>query len=155
MTERERYRTRGLYYMITEDYQACEKEYADLVGRFPADVSARNNLAQCQTHLRELWKAVSEMKAVVQINPREAVKVFTEANRMVDTWIGHFDLGRAYLAARAYPRADSEFDRCIKRRGEALSSTAAFAESYKFYSSTREHAGEDPLLAEIRRRLGR
>src|SRR5262249_21251292 len=38
MTERERYRTRGLYYMVTEDYQACVKEYGDLIARFPADV---------------------------------------------------------------------------------------------------------------------
>ena len=40
---------------------------------------------------------------------------------MLDTWIGHFELGRAYLAASAFPQADSEFDRCLRRRGEALS----------------------------------
>src|SRR4029078_12227977 len=51
---------------------------------------------------------------------RDAVKAFTDANALLDTWIGHFDLGRAYLAAKAYPQADSEFDRCLKRRGEAL-----------------------------------
>ena len=27
MTERERYRTRGLYYLVTSDYQSCVKEY--------------------------------------------------------------------------------------------------------------------------------
>src|SRR4051812_30182067 len=50
-----------------------------------------------------------------------AVKVLAEANGVVDTWIGHFDLGRAYLEGGAFTQADSEFDRCIKRRGEALS----------------------------------
>ena len=40
---------------------------------------------------------------------------------ILDTWIGHFDLGRAYLAAGQLLQADSEFDRCIKRQGEALS----------------------------------
>ncbi len=34
--------------------------------------------------------------------------------------MGHFDLGRAYLEARQFTQADSEFDRCLKRRGEAL-----------------------------------
>ncbi len=31
MTERERYRTRGFYYLITDDYQACVKEYGNLI----------------------------------------------------------------------------------------------------------------------------
>src|SRR5262249_9871247 len=52
---------------------------------------------------------------------REAIRRFSQANALVDTWIGHFNLGRAYLEAGAYPQADSELDRCIKRRGEALS----------------------------------
>ena len=47
MTERERYRARGFYYSITSDYQACVKEYGDLIARFAADAAARNNLALC------------------------------------------------------------------------------------------------------------
>ena len=54
-------------------------------------------------------------------NPRDAIKLLTEANGLLDTWIGHFELGRAYLDASAFTQADSEFDRCLKRRGEALS----------------------------------
>ena len=45
MTERERYRTRGFYYSITNDYQACVKEYGDLIARYSADAAARNNRA--------------------------------------------------------------------------------------------------------------
>ena len=52
---------------------------------------------------------------------RQAIKVLIEANGLLDTWIGHFVLGRAYLEAGAFIQADSEFDRCVKRRGEALS----------------------------------
>ena len=48
-------------------------------------------------------------------------QIFTEANALLDTWIGRLELGRAYLEAGAFTQADSEFDRCIKRRGEALS----------------------------------
>jgi len=109
---------------------------------------------------------------------RGAVQLFTEANNLLDTWIGRFDLGRAYLEIGAFPEADSEFDRCIKRRGEALAlfldlptygyfppvyyyqgraregmKSAGFAESYKKYLSIRGKAGEDPLLAEVRRRI--
>ena len=372
MTERERYRTRGMFYYLTNDYQACVKEYGDLISRYAADAAARNNLALCLTHLRDLPRAVDEMRHVVkglpnralykenlalylaysgdfnaaeqqsramkepglfgvlplafsqmgqgqltqaaatfeslakideqgasytasgladlalyegrlldaakiltqgaaadlaakdtdraankfaalahtQIlrgeyaaavaaaekalansqavkirflaarvfveagaaakagtisaalgaelqaepqayaliidgltalkngNPRRAIKDFTDANNLLDTWIGHFDLGRAYLEGGAFPQADSEFDRALKRRGEALSlfldeeptygyfppvyyyqgrvreglnSTKA-AESYRAYLDMRGKSTEDPLLPDVRRR---
>ena len=113
-------------------------------------------------------------------NPRQAIKVLLEANSMLDTWIGSFGLGRAYLEAGALPQADSQFDRSIKRRGEALSlfldeeptfgyfppvyyyqgrvregmKNAGFAESYRQYLKVRGASTEDQLLPEIRRRVG-
>ncbi len=380
MTERERYRTRGNFYMITGDYQACVKEYSDLLARYAADVAAHNNLALCSTQLRNMPKAVEEMQIAVKILPkrllyrenlalyaayssdfqtaerearaipeprvfglmalafahllqdpqtpdqlvlardaydkvgatnqqgasymasalgdlaiyqgrfsdaaqiltqgaakdlesndlelsasklaalaytqllrqqraaaiaaadkalatskavkirflaarifveagaaakaralaaglgsellaepqayakiiegeaalknrdaRGAVKAFIEANTLLDTWIGHFDLGRAYLEAGAFTQADSEFDRCIKRRGEALSmfldedptygffppvyyyqgrvreglNNDGFAESYRLYLSIRGESKEDALLPDVRRRAGK
>ncbi|HET9402067.1 MAG TPA: protein kinase [Candidatus Acidoferrales bacterium] len=108
----------------------------------------------------------------------DAIKSFTDANQTLDTWLGRFDLGRAYLAANEFTEADSEFDRCIKRRGEALEledsptfgmfppvyyyqgrvreglKSAGAKESYKTYLNIRGAAGEDPLLAEVRRKAG-
>jgi len=109
----------------------------------------------------------------------EAINMFTGANQLVDTWIGRFELGRAYLEAGMFVEADSEFDRCVKRWGEALEifqdstptfayfppiyfyqgrvreglKSPGFAERYRTYLSIRGKAGEDPLLADIRRRL--
>jgi tetratricopeptide (TPR) repeat protein len=374
MTERERYRTRGMFYFLTNDYQACVKEYGDLISRFEADAAARNNLALCLTQLRDMPRAVDEMRHVVKLlpnralykenlaqylaysgdfktaeeqsrameepglfgvlplafaqmgqgqlpgaaatfeglakiddqgasytasglgdlalyegrfldaariftqgagadvaakdtdraankfaalaytqvlrrqnaaaivaadralanstsvkirflaarvfveagaaakagtlsaalgaelqaepqayaliidgltalkngNPRRAVKDLTEANGMLDTWIGHFDLGRAYLEAGAFPQADSEFDRCIKRRGEALSlfldeeptfgyfppvyyyqglvkeglNSSKAVESFRAYLDIRGKSTEDPLVPDARKRAG-
>jgi serine/threonine protein kinase/tetratricopeptide (TPR) repeat protein len=110
---------------------------------------------------------------------RSAIKSFTEANRLLDTWIAHFDLGRAYLEAGFFVDADAEFDRCIKRRGEALElfmdnvptysyvpavyyyqgrareglKSPGFKDSYNTYLSIRSQAAEDPLLADIRKRV--
>jgi eukaryotic-like serine/threonine-protein kinase len=375
MTERERYRTRGLFYFITKDYQACVNEYSALIARYAADAAARNNLALCLTYLRQLPKALDEMRQVIKILPkrmlyrenlalyaaysgdfataeqeargmqqqglfgtlalafaqmlqgqlpqaaetyqslskidddlgpsytasglgdlavyegrftdavriytqgaaadfafkqaersadkfaalahtqllrldnaaaivaadkalenskavktrflaarvfveagatprartlaaalgaellaepqayakiiegeaalksgdaRQAIKALTEANSLLDTWIGHYDLGRAYLAAGAFTQADSEFDRCLTRRGEALSlfldeeptfglfppvyyyqgrvreelKNTKFAESYRVYLNIRGQSKEDPLVAEARRRIG-
>ena len=110
---------------------------------------------------------------------RQAIQSFTQANNQLDTWIGHFDLGRAYLEADSFVEADSEFDRCIKRRGDALDlfdhlttygylpevyyyqgrareglKSPGAADSYGTYISIRGKAGEDPLLREVRHRLG-
>ena len=377
MTERERFNARGMFYMTTGDYQHCVKEYGDLVARYAADVYARNRLAICSTGLRDMRRAVNEMREVVKIvpkraifrvnlglyesyggdfqagereartaqelgsplgllplafaqlgreqlaqasetyqalgkadalgtlgtsfsasglgdlavyegrfsdavqifghgaaadlmsknadraatkfaslafahllrgenapavtaaekalansqavsirflaarvlveageigrarrlaqelatdsqiepqahakivegaaflksgDPHQAIIILTEANELLNTWIGHFDLGRAYLDAGMFAQSDSEFDRCIKRRGEALSlfvdeeptygylpsvyyyqgrareglQTEGFAESYRTYLNIRGKAGEDPLLAEVRRRV--
>jgi eukaryotic-like serine/threonine-protein kinase len=117
--------------------------------------------------------------ALLRGNAREAITLLTEANGLLNTWFGHFDLGRAYLAAGALTEADSEFDQCIVRRGEALSlmdegptyghfpmvyyhrgrvreamKTAGFADSYREYLRIRGESPEDPLLPEIRRRIG-
>jgi len=112
---------------------------------------------------------------------RHAIELFNEANKLLDTWIGLFDLGRVYLEAGLFVEADSEFDRCLKRRGEALElfmdnvttysylppvyyyqgrvreglKSANFSESYRTYLGIRAQAAEDPLLPEIRRRLGK
>jgi len=109
-----------------------------------------------------------------------AITALTDANKLLDTWIGHFDLGRAYLDAGEFLQADSEFDRCIKRKGEALAlfldeeptyaylppvyyyqgrvreelKTREFAQSYRTYLSVRGTSNEDPMVADARRRAG-
>ncbi|MBI2687442.1 MAG: protein kinase [Acidobacteria bacterium] len=377
MTERERYRTRGHYYLLKGNHQKCVEEYSALIGRYPADITALNNLALCSSHLRDMKRAVAEMRKAVGLlpkrliyrvnlslyssyggdfetgdkeavaaqqisaslpqvfialafaqlgkgqapraaetykllektgaagasfaasgladlafyegrfsdavrlleegaqtdladkeperaagkfaaladvqlargqngaaagaaekalanskavkvqflaarvlaatgdaakartltaglaaeqqgepqayakllegdaalragDPRKAVQLMTEANRLADTWIGHFDLGRAYLEAGAFAESDSEFDRCIRRRGEALAlfldeiptygyfppvyyylgrvreglKSSGFADSYRTYLNIRGSANEDPRLPEVRRRAG-
>src|SRR5262249_24765357 len=73
MTERERFRTRGLYYYLTSDYPSCVKEYGALVARYRSDVAAHNNRALCLTRLREMPKALEEMREVVAILPNRAL----------------------------------------------------------------------------------
>jgi tetratricopeptide (TPR) repeat protein/predicted Ser/Thr protein kinase len=111
---------------------------------------------------------------------KEAVMQITAANNLLDTWIGRFELGRAYVEAGAFTDADSEFDQCVKRRGEAIElfmdnvptyayfppvyyyqgraregmKSEGFAEFYKTYLSIRGQSTDDPLVPEIRRRIG-
>ena len=48
-----------------------------------------------------------------------AIRLIEEANTLVDTWLGRFALGCAYLEAGAFAEAHAELELCIKRRGEA------------------------------------
>jgi len=119
--------------------------------------------------------------ALKEKDPRQALQLFSEAQKLNDLWLVHFDLGRAYFEAGAFPEADSEFDRCLKRRGEALElflddmptysyipqvyywqgrareglKSPGAMDSYRTYLSIREKAGEDPLIPELRRLLAR
>jgi serine/threonine protein kinase/Flp pilus assembly protein TadD len=111
-------------------------------------------------------------------DPQAAIKLLTDANATLDTWFGHFDLGRAHFAAGQFVQADSEFELCINRRGEAISlmdedptygyfpslyyyqgqvrekmNTAGFADSYRKYLEIRGASTEDPLVLEVRRKL--
>ncbi len=110
---------------------------------------------------------------------RSAVRTFQDAQKIADTWLGRFGLGRAYLEAGAFTDADTEFDACVKRRGEA---TAVFlddepswhyfapvyyylgrareglgspgaAEAYQNYLKAREKSASDALAADAKKRL--
>jgi tetratricopeptide (TPR) repeat protein/predicted Ser/Thr protein kinase len=125
-------------------------------------------------------KIVAGLIALKKKDYNEAIRQMTAANNLMDTWIGRFDLGRAYLEAGAFTEADSEFDQCAKRRGEAIElfmdnvptyayfppvyyyqgrvregmKSEGFADFYKTYLSIRGQSSEDPLVADIRRRIG-
>lgn len=135
--------------------------------------------SELQAEPQAYGKLVEGEIALKSGNAREAIKAFTDANNLLNTWFGHFDLGRAYLQAEAFTEADSEFDLCMKRRGEAILiylddvptygyfpavyyyqgrvreglKTSNFAEPYRQYLAIREKADQDPLLAETRRRV--
>ena len=136
--------------------------------------------AELQPEPQAYARIIEGILAVRDGRARDAVKPLTDANALLDTWIGRYELGRAYFEAGAYTQADSELDRCIARRGEALSlfldedptygylpsvyyylgrvreelKTAGFTESYKTYLQIRGKSTEDPLLSEVRKRAG-
>jgi eukaryotic-like serine/threonine-protein kinase len=110
---------------------------------------------------------------------RGAIRTFQEAQKIADTWLGRFGLGRAYLEAGAFPDADTEIDVCVKRRGEASAvflddepswryyapvdyylgrvregvQSPGAAEAYRNYLKGREKSANDPLAKDAQRRL--
>jgi tetratricopeptide (TPR) repeat protein len=136
--------------------------------------------AEAQAEPQAYSKIIEADAAMSKGDPRKAVQSLTEANNFLDTWIGRFELGRAYLQAGLFVESDAELEKCLKRRGEALEvlmnsvpsygyfppvyfyqgraregmNSSGFRDSYRTYLRIRENAGEDPLLPDIRRRLG-
>ena len=112
--------------------------------------------------------------------PREAVTVLIEAQKLSDTWLGRLALGRAYLLLpQASTEAHAAFEACLRRRGEALAlflddiptyhrlapvhyymglaqaglGSPAAAESFKTFIAIKQK-GDDPLVADARSRSG-
>ncbi|HEU5451077.1 MAG TPA: protein kinase [Terriglobales bacterium] len=157
----------ALTYLEAGDPKKAEKLAADLSSELTNEPQAYG-------------KIVSGLVALQRHDARQGIKDLSDANDLLDTWIGHFELGRAYLDADQFTAADSEFDTCTKRRGEAIElfmdnvptysyfpavyyyqgraregmKSEGFADFYKTYVALRGAAGEDPLLADARHRLG-
>ncbi len=112
-------------------------------------------------------------------NPSEAIRLFREAQSTADSWAGHLALGRAYLDSEQFAQANSEFELCVKRRGEATAMFLDDAPTYRFFSpvyyylartqeglkipaaaasyqaflTIRQASERDPMVDDARRRL--
>ena len=111
----------------------------------------------------------------------EAIELLQQAQGLLETWIGHFSLGRAYLEAEAYAEAHAELEWCLIHHGEATSlffddfpsyryfspvyyflglaqeglGSPASAESFRKFLEIKEKAdSQEPLVDDARNRLG-
>ncbi|HKR27532.1 MAG TPA: protein kinase [Acidobacteriaceae bacterium] len=156
------------------------RTYVD-AGEFAKAQKLANSLsADLSGESQAYGKIIDGLIALKKKDTNEAVRQIRAANNLLDTWIGRLDLGRTYLDAGLFTEADSQFDQCIKRRGEAIElfddnvptyayvppvyydegrvrqgmNSAGFADFYKTYLSIRGASSEDPLATDARRRIG-
>jgi len=154
--------------------------YAD-VGEFAKAQKLMTALSSSLSSESQAYgKIVAGLIALKKKDTNEAIRQITAANNLLDTWIGRFELGRAYLETGAFTEADAQFDQCMKRRGEAIElfddnvptyayfpplyyyegraregmKSAGFADFYRSYLAIRGQSSDDPFVVDIRRRLG-
>lgn len=154
-------------YVVAGDLSKAQKLAASLSAQIPSEP-------------RAYGKILAGMVAMKRKDAKEAVSQITAANNLLDTWIGRYELGQAYLEAGEFPDADAEFEQCLKRRGEAIElfvsnvptyafvppvyyyqgraregmKSAGFANSYNTYLGFRGQSHEDPVVLDIRHRIG-
>jgi len=73
----------------------------------------------------------------------DAIRDFQEAQAISDTWIGRFDLARAYIAAGHYTEADTELSACMKRRGETTDVYVDVIPTFHYFPATYYYLGRD------------
>ena len=135
--------------------------------------------AQIETELQMYGKLIEGEVLLKNGNVREALSRFEAAKNLSDSWLARFDRGRAYLELGAFTEADSDFETCVKRRGEATAAflddvptyhyfvpvyyylgraqeglgSASAVDSYEQFLVIKQNGDGDPLVADARRRV--
>jgi eukaryotic-like serine/threonine-protein kinase len=152
--------------------------YIDAGRTREAEEIAQRLRASLHPEAQAYGRVVHGLALIARGEARPAVDVFLEGERIANTWLGKFGLGRAYLALGAHTEAQAAFEACLKRRGEAaaifLDDQPTFrllppvhyymgltlralgvptaAESFKTFLAMKQH-GNDPLVAAARDQL--
>ena len=92
MTEREKFRTRGAYYLRVGNYEGAAEEFQSLVDRYPADEAGLSNLAFAKFYARDFEIAVERGQQAVETYPSN---VLSRANlALYAMYAGNFDTAR-------------------------------------------------------------
>jgi len=70
MSEREKYRTRGLYFLVMREPGKASEQFEQLLKQFPADTAATANLALASFYARDMAKALEVGRRAAQLSPK-------------------------------------------------------------------------------------
>ncbi|MCU0303436.1 MAG: protein kinase [Thermoanaerobaculales bacterium] len=169
MSERERYRTLGGYYLlVSRNYEKAIENYETLVELFPADGGGHSNLAFAYLNLRDFDRAVASGAEAVELDPKNVIKrmnyamyamyagdfatAMTESATVLEQnpafGYARFTLGRAAMAAGDIGTARSAFAE-LGAAGGMGSSLAPMGEADLEMTLGRHHAAQALLDAAI------
>ncbi|MCK4826667.1 tetratricopeptide repeat protein, partial [bacterium] len=73
MSEREKLRTLGTYYLIKKNYPKAIEGFTTLIEKYPADISAYTNLAFAHFQSRNMALAAEVGRRAVEFNPKKSI----------------------------------------------------------------------------------
>ena len=147
MTEREKFRTFGAYYMqIARDYDKAIENYQALVDRYPADSAGLNNLAVAYFSVLDFGRAREQGARLLAIYPNSVLYRYNYA--LYAMYAGDFAAASAE-AAKAQ-EINPATHRPYVARALAAAATGRRDEARTVYAQAREHAGrQGASLAQI------
>jgi tetratricopeptide (TPR) repeat protein len=153
MSDREKYRTRGLYFVVSREGAKAAEQFEDLLKRYPADTAATANLALAHFYRRDMAQALAVGRRAVELSPRnvpqknnlalyamyagdfeEAARQFEEVLKLnpsfdvafVGLGLSQLALGRVDEAAATYGRLAALGERGASRAAMALADLALY-----------------------------
>jgi len=113
MTDREKYRTRSIWYLMTGNYQKAVEECGALIEQFPADSAGTANLALAYFLARDMANAVEFGKRRLELGEYD-----TSA---------HYNLAWYYLGAGEFESAENEALKVIEKNPQYTKSYVILA----------------------------
>ncbi|MGS2721295.1 tetratricopeptide repeat protein [Paraglaciecola aestuariivivens] len=135
ISERERLRTLGIYYVsVTKNFEKAKEVFSELVKKYPSDTAGHNNLAVVAFYLLDFDTATSEGKIVLDLYPKNSLfrsnfalyamysGKFTEASEMAKSLVedepnygtGYLPLAIGYLATGDFAKARDTYNKMTK-----------------------------------------
>jgi tetratricopeptide (TPR) repeat protein len=91
MSDREKYRTRGGYYLLTRNADSAIDEFTALVKQYPADTAGIGNLAFAYFIKRDMGKALEWGRRAVEIYPKDVPR--RNNYGLIGMYAGDFETG--------------------------------------------------------------
>lgn len=131
MTDREKFRTRGAYYLMERDYDKAIEQFKALENQFPADSAGIGNLALAEFYARNMTGAVDDERKVVALYPDNVL------------YLNNYGLFAMYAG---------DFDTAIKESQKLLELNPKFEKAYICLAVAQLAKGDDTAAAETYRK---
>jgi len=127
MSERERYRTRGAYYLMAGNQPLAIEEYTKLVAEYPADSVGHGNLSLAYFFERSFERALSQGQKALELYPKNLVTRNNVALYAIHA--GDFDL--AVQDAESVLAVNPSFEKAYLARGRMSSVSTTLARAVR------------------------
>lgn len=146
MSEREKYRTLGGYYIgVARNYDKAIEAYQELVEKYPADLAGHNNLALAYFFTRDFPKALEYGKRAIDVYPHSLK--FRNNYALYAMYAGDFKT--AAENARQVLEKDPKYDVAYLPLAMAALSEGDVSKAREEYAKARESGAGGASLAAI------
>jgi tetratricopeptide (TPR) repeat protein len=146
MTEREKYRTLGGYYLaVARNYEKAIENYRELAERYPADLAGHNNLALAYFYTRDFEKAFEYGKLAIDVYPHSLK--FRNNYALYAMYAGDFET--AAENARQVLNEDPAYEAAYLPLAMAALSDGDVAKAGEVYARARESGPAGASLAAL------